>query len=196
VDYFHEVGPSVGQYEWNRLRVGGGSSLLSVGCHSVDALLALVGSDAVEVSSYATGSDHPVFARYEYPTSSVTIIRFASGAVGKVASVMDAWQPYYFRVHLVGRDGVILDGKLWSSRIDGLEPDRWTDLGVRLESSADVVHHSYEQQFRAFFTALAADRDMPQTSLSESARAFELVFAADRSAALGRPVRLDEVHAA
>src|SRR4051812_31712706 len=31
VDYYHEVGPSVQQYEWNRLRVGGGSSLLSVG---------------------------------------------------------------------------------------------------------------------------------------------------------------------
>jgi predicted dehydrogenase len=196
VDYFHEVGPSVRQYEWNRLRVGGGSSLLSVGCHSVDALLAFMGSPVEEVSSYATGSDHPVFARYEYPTSSVTILRFANGAVGKVASVMDAYQPYYFRVHLVGRDGVILDGNLWSSRIDGLDPDRWTELGVRLESSADVVHHSYERQFRAFFDALAADRDMPQTSLAESARTFEVVFAADRSAELRRSVRLDEIHAA
>jgi predicted dehydrogenase len=196
VDYFHEVGPSVRQYEWNRLRVGGGSSLLSVGCHSVDALLAFVGSPVEEVSSYATASDHPIFARYEYPTSSVTIVRFANGAVGKVASVLDAWQPYYFRVHLVGTHGVILDGKLWSSRIDGLDPDRWTELGVRLESSADVVHHSYETQFRSFFDALAAGRDMPETSLPESARTFEVVFAADRSAALGRPVRLDEIHAA
>jgi predicted dehydrogenase len=196
VDYFHEVGTSVRQYEWNRLRVGGGSSLLSVGCHSVDALLAFMGSPVEEVSSYATASDHPVFARYEYPTSSVTILRFANGAVGKVASVMDAYQPYYFRVHLVGRDGVILDGKLWSSRIAGHDPDRWTELGVRLESSADVVHHSYEQQFRAFFDAIAADHEMPQTSLAEAARAFEVVFAADRSAAIGRPVRLDEVHAA
>jgi predicted dehydrogenase len=196
VDYFHEVGLSVRQYEWNRLLVGGGSSLLSVGCHSVDALLAFMGSPVEEVSSYASRSDHPVFARYEYPTSSVTIMRFANGAVGKVASVMDAYQPYYFRVHLVGRDGVILDGNLWSSRIDGLDPDRWTELGVRLESSADVVHHSYERQFRAFFDALAADREMPQTSLAESARTFEVVFAADRSAELRRPVRLDEIHAA
>jgi predicted dehydrogenase len=196
VDYFHEVGPSIRQYEWNRLRVGGGSSLLSVGCHAVDALLAFMGSRVDEVTSYATGSDHPVFARYEYATSSVTILRFANGAVGKVASVMDAHQPYEFRIHLVGRDGVILDGKLWSSRIDGLDPDRWTELGVRLESSADVANHSYERQFRAFFDALAADRDMPETSLAESARTFEVVFAADRSAALGRPVRLDEIHAA
>ena len=39
VDYYHEVGPSVRQYEWNRLRVGGGSSLLSCGCHAMDGLL-------------------------------------------------------------------------------------------------------------------------------------------------------------
>src|ERR1044071_4901964 len=31
VDYYHEVGPSVRQYEWNRLKIGGGSSLLSLG---------------------------------------------------------------------------------------------------------------------------------------------------------------------
>ena len=125
-----------------------------------------MGSPVEEVSSYSTGSDHPVFARYEYPTSSVTILRFANGAVGKVASVMDAHQPYYFRLHLVGSHGVIMDGKLWSSRIEGLDPDSWTELGVRLESSADVVNHSYERQFRAFFEALASDQDMPETSLA------------------------------
>ena len=46
VDYYHEVGPSVRQYEWNRLRVGGGSSLLSCGCHAVDGLLLFMGSSA------------------------------------------------------------------------------------------------------------------------------------------------------
>ncbi len=79
VDYYHEVGPSVQQYEWNRLRVGGGSSLLSVGCHSVDGLLMFMGSSVTEVTSYATRSPNPIFARYEYPTSSVTIMKFRTG---------------------------------------------------------------------------------------------------------------------
>ena len=86
------------------------------------------------MTSYATSSPHPNFSRYEYPTSSVTILRFASGAVGKVASIVDSHQPYYLRVHLVGSEGTILDGKLWSKRIAGLDPDRWTELGVQLES--------------------------------------------------------------
>ncbi len=193
VDYYHEVGPSVRQYEWNRLLVGGGSSLLSAGCHAVDGLLMFMGSAPVEVTSYATRSPNPIFARYEYPTSSVSIIRFENGAVGKVASVIDSYQPYHLRIHLVGSDGAIVDGRFWSTRIAGLDPDRWSELGVKLETSADVVHHPYQQQFQAFFRALADGTEMPLTSLSEAAKSFELVFAADRSAEIGRPVRLAEL---
>jgi predicted dehydrogenase len=196
VDYYHEVGPSVRQYEWNRLKIGGGSSLLSCGCHAVDGLLLFMGASPVEVTSYATGSPNPIFARYEYPTSTVSIIKFDNGAVGKVASIIDSYQPYHLRVHLVGSDGALVDGKFWSTRIKGLDPDQWSDLGVKLETSADVVHHPYLQQFRSFFAALDEGVQMPLTSLSESAKSFELVFAADRSAELGRPVRMVEIQEA
>jgi predicted dehydrogenase len=193
VDYYHEVGPSVRQYEWNRLRIGGGSSLLSCGCHAVDGLLLFMGSSPVEVTSYTTGSPNPIFARYEYPTSSVSIIKFENGAVGKVASIIDSYQPYHLRVHLVGSDGAIVDGKYWSTHTAGLDPDEWSDLGIKLETSADVIHHPYEQQFRAFFRALDDGTEMPLTSLAEASKSFELVFAADRSAELGRPVRMAEL---
>jgi predicted dehydrogenase len=93
-DYYDAVGPAFGQYEWNRLKIGGGSSLLSAGCHSVDGLLMFMGTDVTEVTSYAAQSSHPEFARYEYPTTSVTIMKFAGGQIGKVASVLDAQQPY------------------------------------------------------------------------------------------------------
>jgi predicted dehydrogenase len=196
VDYYHEVGPSVRQYEWNRLRIGGGSSLLSCGCHSVDGLLWFMGSKPVEVTSYSTGSPNPIFARYEYPTSSVSIIKFENGAVGKVASIIDSYQPYHLRVHLVGSDGAIVDGRFWSTHVAGLDPNEWSDLGIKLETSADVIHHPYAQLFRAFFNALDEDTEMPLTSLTEASKAFELVFAADLSAELGRPIRMDELDAA
>ena len=145
-----------------------------------------------EVASYATSSPHPNFSRYEYPTSSVTIMRFASGAVGKVASIVDSHQPYYLRVHLVGSEGMILDGKLWSKQIAGLDPDRWSELGVQLES-LNVVEEPYLLQFQEFAAALEGDREMALTSLADAVRSFEVVFAADRSAALGRPVPMSEL---
>jgi predicted dehydrogenase len=193
VDYYHDIGPQFAQYDWNRLRDGGGSSLLSAGCHALDGLLLFMGNEVTEVVSYSGQSSHPDFARYEYPTTSVTLLRFADGGVGKVASIVDAHQPYYLRVHLVGSEGTILDGRLWTTRIAGLHPDRWTDLGVKLESSADVSEHPYLAQFKAFFEALDADREMPLTSLWDALPTFELIFAADRSAELGRPIRMSEL---
>jgi predicted dehydrogenase len=192
VDYFHNIGPEVSQYEWNLRSDGGGSSLLTAGCHALDGLMLFMDGDVTEVTSYATSSPHPNFSRYEYPTSSVTILRFASGALGKVASIVDSHQPYYLRVHLVGAEGTILDGKLWSKAITGLDPDRWTELGVQLES-LNVVDEPYLLQFQEFADALEGDREMALTSLADSVRTFEVVFAADRSAELGRAVPMSEI---
>lgn len=192
VDYFHNIGPEVSQYEWNLRSDGGGSSLLTAGCHALDGLLLFMDEPVTEVMTYATSSPHPSFSRYEYPTSTVTILRFASGAVGKVASVVDSHQPYYLRVHLVGSEGTVLDGKLWSKGIAALDPDRWTELGVQLES-LNVVDEPYLLQFQELADALDGDREMALTSLADGARTFEVVFAADRSAELGRPVPMTEI---
>lgn len=193
VDYNHHIGPEVGQYEWNLRRDGGGSTLLTAGCHALDGLLMFMGSDIADVTSYETSSSHPDFAPYEYATSSVTVLRFANGAIGKVASVVDSHQPYYLRVYLVGRDGTILDGKLWSDRIAGLDPDRWTELGVKLESVIEDIDDAYTPQFQEFYDALNDDREMQRTSLADAVKTFEVVFAADRSAAEARTVAMSEI---
>ena len=44
----------------------------------------------------------------------------AEGKVGKVASVVDCLQPYYFHLHLVGSHGSLLDNKFYSAKLDGL----------------------------------------------------------------------------
>jgi predicted dehydrogenase len=192
-DYYHHIGPEVGQYEWNLRRDGGGSSLLTAGCHALDGLLMFMGPDVTEVTSYATGSPHPNFSRYEYPTTSVTLLRFANGAIGKCASVVDSHQPYHLRMYLLGRDGTLHDGDLFTDTIAGLDPDRWTKLGVRLESDITAIDDPYVAQFREFLDALDGDREMRLTSLADAARTFEVVFAADRSAEEGRTVRLSEL---
>src|ERR1041385_6892169 len=105
VDYYHGIGPWYGQFRWNTRKDAGGSSLLSAGCHALDALLLCMGEDVETVSCYTTHSVNKDFAKYEYPTTSVTILRFKDGRVGKVASAIDCLQPYYFHTHLVGSEG-------------------------------------------------------------------------------------------
>jgi predicted dehydrogenase len=56
--------------------------------------------------------------------------------------------------------------------------------------SGDVSDHPYTTQFEAFFSALAAGREMPLTSFADAARTHEVMFAADKSAATGKSVRI------
>jgi predicted dehydrogenase len=182
VDYYHGIGPWYGQFRWNTRRDAGGSSLLSAGCHALDALLLCMGEDVEHVNSYSTKSAHADFSKYEYPTSSVTILKYKDGRVGKVASVIDCLQPYYFHVHLVGSEGSLLDNKFYSTRLGGLNKAKWSELSMKLLDSGDVSDHPYQTQFEAFFQALEAGRDMPLTSLAQALRTHELIFAADHSA--------------
>jgi UDP-N-acetyl-2-amino-2-deoxyglucuronate dehydrogenase len=189
VDYYHGIGPWYGQYRWNTGKKEGGSALLTAGCHALDALLMLMGSEVETVSSLSTKSLNEVFTPYEYDTSSVTILRFRNGAVGKSAAIVDCLQPYYFHTHLVGSEGSLLDDKFHSAKLKA-DKAHWSKLSMKMLDSGDVSDHPYQAQFQAFFDALDAGRDMPLTGFKEVANTFAVIFAADKSAAQGgQPVR-------
>ncbi len=183
VDYYHGIGPWYGQYRWNTKKGRGGSSLLSGGCHAMDALLLFMGHDITEVNSYATNSSNPDFRAYEYPTSSVTILKFADGRIGKVASVIDCLQPYYFHIHLVGSEGSLLDNKFYSSRFSALNKAKWSELSMKMLDSGDVSDHPYQNQFEMFFRAIDQGKDMPLTTLDDALHAHEVIFRADQISA-------------
>ncbi len=119
VDYFHGIGPWYGQYAWNVKKDWGGSTLRTAGCHALDLLRCDMPGEVAEVTSYQTKSRAGCFGPYEYPTTSVTILRFADGRAGKVTSVIDCLQPYYFHVHLIGSEGSVLDDKVHQPGLAG-----------------------------------------------------------------------------
>ena len=189
VDYYHGIGPWYGQFRWNTRKDAGGSSLLTAGCHALDALLLCMGNDVVEVTSYDTKSRSKIFAPYEYTTTSVTILKFKDGSIGKCSAVVDCLQPYYFHTHLVGSEGSLLDNKFHSMKLN-TNRHAWSGLAMKLLDSGDVSDHPYTSQFEAFFNALDKRQDMPLTSFADAARTHEVMFAADRSATTGRAVKL------
>jgi UDP-N-acetyl-2-amino-2-deoxyglucuronate dehydrogenase len=193
VDYFHGIGPWYGQYRWNTEKAKGGSALLTGGCHALDALLLCMGSEVEEVTSYATQSRNPIFAAYEYPTATTTLLRFANGAVAKCAAIVDCIQPYYFRTHLVGSEGTLLDQKFHSQKIPGLERNAWQTLDCAPLDSGNVHDHPYQTQFQAFFDALDAGTRVPLTSFNDGFATQRVIAAADLSVALRRPVALREI---
>lgn len=189
VDYYHGIGPWYGQFRWNTFKKDGGSALLTAGCHALDALLLCMGSEVTEVTSYDTRSQSKIFKPYEYTTTSVTLLKFKNGAVGKCAAVVDCLQPYYFHTHLVGSEGSLLDNKFHSMKLNGLNKAKWSELSMKMLDSGDVGDHPYQTQFQAFFDALDKGRDMALTSLAAAAYSHRVMFAADKSAATGKTVR-------
>ncbi len=189
VDDYHGIGPWYREFEWCTTRADCGSGLLEGGCHALDALLLCIGDQVEEVFTYGTKTDHPTYSPYEYPSTTVTALKFKGGAVGKCASVIDCWQPYYFHTHLVGSKGSLLDNKLSSDSAR----QNWTQLPFQPVDSGDVHDHPYQTQFEAFFAALDVGRDMPLTGLTDAVRTHEAIFASMRSEELKRPVRLQEL---
>ena len=192
VDYYHGIGPWYGQFRWNTRKDAGGSALLTAGCHALDALLLCMGDQVEEVSSYDTKSQNKIFAPYKYTTTSVTILKFKDGSIGKCAAVVDCLQPYYFHTHLVGSQGSLLDNKFHSMKLQ-TNKNAWSTLAMKMIDSGDVSDHPYQAQFEAFFNALDKGKEMALTTLADAARSHEVIFAADRSAELGRPVKLAEM---
>ena len=193
VDYYHGIGPWYGQFDWNVKKEFGGSSLLTAGCHALDALLFFMDGSVEEVSSYSTKSKSEIFAPYEYDTTSATLLRFSDGRAAKVVSSIDCLQPYYFHVHLVGSAGSLLDNRIYSSKLKGMVKTRWSTLETALVDSGDVSDHPYEPQFQAFVDAIRRNVAMPLTDLDTAFESHRVVFAADLSAAEGRPVKLSEL---
>ncbi|MFC2124043.1 Gfo/Idh/MocA family protein [Bacteroidota bacterium] len=182
VDYYHGIGPWYGQFRWNVNKSAAGSSLLSAGCHALDALLLCMGHEYEAVNSFSTSSANKDFVKYEYPTTSVSIIKFKDGSVGKVASVIDCLQPYYFHIHLVGSEGSLLDNKFHSTQLGSLNKDKWSELSIKMLDSGDVTDHPYQNQFEVFFQSIEKGEEMPLTSLTDALYTHDVLFAANRAA--------------
>ena len=193
MDYYHGIGPWYGQFGWNVKKDMGGSSLLTAGCHALDALLMCIKSPVEEVMTYATTSKNKTFEPYEYPTTTTTILKFEGGQVGKCASVIDCLQPYYFHAHLVGSEGSLLDNKIYTEKLPGMTKARWSTLETALIDSGDVSDHPYQPQLQAFVDSINDDTTMPQTDFDTAYESHRVAFAADISAAEGRPVKLSEL---
>lgn len=193
VDYYHGIGPWYGQFPWNIKKDMGGSSLLTAGVHALDTLLWFMDGEVEEVTSYSCKSENEIFTPYEYDTTSVSLLKFKDGRIGKIASVIDCMQPYYFHINLTGSKGSLLDNKFYSTRLKGTSKDRWSKLGVPMIDSGDVDDHPYKPQFTAFVESIRDKKEMPLTGFRTALISHKVAFAADLSAKEGHPVKLSDL---
>lgn len=186
VDYFHGIGPWYVQYEWNIKKAFGGSSLLTAGCHAVDGLRWFLQKEAVEVSAYANFSpQNPL--RYEYEPNSVTIIKFADGTIGKVASSVECVMPYFFNILLLGDGGTIRNNQMFTRKWPGQKG--WATIPTVLPDSGDVTHHPFSAEIDHFVDCILNGRES-HCNVADAVKTHEICLATEISAHEGRPVKL------
>jgi len=186
VDYFHGIGPWYKQYEWNIKKQFAGSSLLTAGCHAVDGLRWFLRKRAVEVCAYTNYSPkNPL--RYEYEPNSVTIIKFADGVIGKVASSVECVMPYFFNILLLGDRGTIRNNQIFSRKWPG--QTGWATVPTVLPDSGDVTHHPFSGEIEHFVDCILKGRES-HCNVADAVKTHEICLATEISAREGRPVKL------
>jgi predicted dehydrogenase len=176
--YFHGIGPGYAQWEWNIKKEMAGSDLLTAGCHALDSLIWLMDSPVTEVAAMSnTSVDNPL--KYEYDPNSVAILRFANGAIGKVATSIECRQPYLFPVLLQGDRGTIHNDRL--STLNWPDLKGWATIPSDPPDSGDVGHHPYLGQLSHFVDCIRRDQ-RPSNDLEACAHVHEVCFAIERAA--------------
>jgi UDP-N-acetyl-2-amino-2-deoxyglucuronate dehydrogenase len=193
--YFHGIGPDNRQFAWNTTKACGGSSLLSAGCHALDAVLFLMGDAVVEsVSSAASSIRHPRYERYEYPPHQFTTIAFSNGAIGYVPSSIGCNQPYEFPIRVVGTEGTIRNDRVFQYTGTKPDPKEWQEVPMKLLQSGDVADHPYREQFAEFIGDIVAKNHAAIASRFQAAMStHRVIFAADLSAQRKTRVQMNEL---
>jgi predicted dehydrogenase len=171
-------------FDWSRKIETGGSSFLVAGCHAIDAMRWLVGSEAVEVTAYSGGWDR----RYEYDATIVAIIKFENGAVGKSLSSIELNMPYGFNIELYGDKGTIINRNLYSLSLMKGQTD-FAEIPCIGPETSDVRYHPFQPEMDHLVDCILNDKE-PLVNMADAVKTHEICIAADISAAENRPVKL------
>ncbi len=182
--YWHST-PRAVPGHWMTTKTIAGSVFLMGGCHALDAARWLVNSDIVEVSAFGTQGIGKEW--YEYPHTVEAIVRFESGAIGRVSASMGCIMPYAFDVTVMGDKGTLRDDRLWSHMFSG-QTD-YVSIPTHLPTSGSVMDHPFAPGLDHLITCIENDRDT-DISLSSTMNVHEALLAIDQSVQESRSMRL------
>ncbi len=177
-DYWHGIKSTFPSYQWIRRKEFAGGAFITGGCHAVDAIRNFAG-EITEVSAYSV-RQRPDF---DYPTTLVAIVKFASGAIGKIGCSLEAQAPYMFNIDLLGSEGTLRDNRLFSRR---LLPGQtgFAEIPTVLPASGDVRHHPFPAEIDHFVACFLEGRQ-PMPNVEDACKTQEVCLAAEHSAANG-----------
>ena len=182
-DYWHGISDSFASRSWIVKKELAGSAIDTGGCHAVDMMRQLVGEIA-EVHAFATRRDD----RFDYPSTLVSTVRYANGAVGKISACLEARAPYMFNIDLLGTEGTVRDNRLYSKKLFPGQTD-FTAIPTVVPDSGAVSHHPFGPQIDHFIDCIRTGRE-PHPNIEDGIKTQAVCLAMGLSAESGQPVCL------
>jgi len=189
---------------WRGTRaIDGGGALMNQTVHTINLMTTIVGTP-VEVFAYTACLAHD---RIEVEDTAVTVVKFASGALGIIHGTTAAYPGLDASLRVFGTKGsaVISDDELTfihenpgeateitMSDMTGL--NQVTDE-FRLAPADRTMGLAHRRQLADFIDAITTGR-APRVGTAEARTSLAVVLALYESAASGRPVKLDLVDSA
>jgi predicted dehydrogenase len=171
--------------DWARNSQQAGNLHLYAGCHAYDQLEWLAGSRVTEISSVSTRRSQ----RWGYDVTACTVVRFASGAIGRATVTLEAAAPYRFGVRVFGTRATVVDNTICVPETGDLGYSKLCDRQV------DVTYLPFDRVAADFVANVRSGR-RSHAALEETADLFRLALDADRSAREHRTIRrVDAPHA-
>ncbi|HOE10849.1 MAG TPA: Gfo/Idh/MocA family oxidoreductase [bacterium] len=206
-DYEHDIAGWWSGFEDVRKKSTGISALNVGGCHAIDAARWFAGrgryqpAKITEVFAYCGGYRKGLTREFDYLTGTwvenvppmeydgleVVLVKFDTGAIGKVSVNFDCVMPYTFPIQIFGDKGSVRDNRVWSHKFPGQKD--WVEIPTILPVSADVTHHPFQGQMNHFVDCILNDRES-HCNLEDSINTHEVVFAAQQCYETRQPVRL------
>jgi myo-inositol 2-dehydrogenase/D-chiro-inositol 1-dehydrogenase len=172
------------------VRVSGGM-FVDMTIHDFDMARFLLGEDVEEVYAAAGVLIDPAIGAEGDVDTAVTVLRFASGAIGTIDNSRKAVYGYDQRVEVFGSAGSAqAENNFPNNTIISGERTIYRDLPLNF--FVERYTDSYINEMRAFVDAVIHDRPVPVTGL-DGRIPVVMGLAARRSVELNRPVRLSEI---
>jgi predicted dehydrogenase len=182
--YWHST-PRAVPGHWMTTKSIAGSVFLMGGCHALDSARWLANSDIVEVSAFGTEGIGKEW--YEYPHTVEALVRFRSGAIGRVSASMGCIMPYTYTVTVMGDKGSLRDNRLWSHFFPG--QNDYVTIPTQMPDSGSVMDHPFATGFNHLITSIENGIDT-DINLSSTMNVHEALLAIDQSVEEGKPVSL------
>ncbi len=178
IGYWHGGMPSVA---WWRQHALSGGQLVEQTTHIVDLARYLVG-EIVEVHAFFAQGVVPLpYSDSDVSEAGVVALRFASGAVGAITNTCILNAPGEVALKIYTPDRIMEIG--WG-RVIETEANRREEYGLR--------DNPYLNEDRAFISAIRTGNSaLIRSPYSDAVRTLAVTLAADESARIGKPVRVD-----